>query len=500
MRKATGGFEDRLRELGLGEGERDALRRAGRALASRLPELARGLTSYLVKLTPLLFSSDPSRAERLTRAQERHLHTLLVSPLGPEWAAAAAQVGRVHDRVGVTAAEYVASSAHLLTRVIALLSAAKLSQTELGQIDAVCRVVLLDLSIVLDAYFDSRQQRLKQSEARFASVMGSLGEPVLTLSPRLEVVAAYGSGRLKNHPVAHWVGRGLEHVMGLPADELHRALRPAFDGAPTRVEWQSEGLTFLVSAAPHALPDGSHGAVLVLYDVTAQREREPRALSTERLAMLGTLAAGVAHEVNTPLTFISANLTHVLERLPAGDERAALDEALDGADRVAEIVKDLRLFSREEAPGAGPIDVDDSIRRALRLASPELRRSSQVHHRPSGLRALGREARLTQVLVNLVVNAAQAGVAERPNQITVCAAAAPGGWVTLEVSDTGAGIDPQVLPRVFNAFFTTKPRGVGTGLGLSISQSLVAAMGGQLKARSTPGQGSTFEVWLPSAP
>jgi signal transduction histidine kinase/ligand-binding sensor domain-containing protein/CheY-like chemotaxis protein len=249
-----------------------------------------------------------------------------------------------------------------------------------------------------------------------------------------------------------------------------------------------------------------------LQELQTTRERLAHA---EKMAAVGTLAAGVGHEINNPLAFIISNLHYAAEEVHDAGERAgkegawaedveqALREALQGADRVRRIVQDLKAFSRVQPQEPQRVDLQAVLELALSLADVELRHRAQVvkDYSPK-LTVLGDETRLGQVFLNLMVNAAQAIPEGRTNsnEIRITTRKNEQGQAVIAVSDTGTGISPDVLPRIFEPFFTTKPVGMGTGLGLSICHSYVQAMGGDIRVRSELGRGTTFEVVLPAAP
>jgi PAS domain S-box-containing protein len=253
-------------------------------------------------------------------------------------------------------------------------------------------------------------------------------------------------------------------------------------------------------------------AVGIIEDVSEREELQARLAVSDRMAALGTLAAGVAHEINNPLSYVVGNLAFVREALTAGaatppealtQARQALDEANEGAARVRQIVGDLRALSRTGEDRREPVDVGAAVRSALNLAAGVLRPCARTRLELQPVSTvLGDPARLGQVFLNLLVNAGQAvgeGHAES-NTITVASAIELDGRVRVSVTDTGPGIADDVLPRIFAPFFTTKPSGQGTGLGLAICQQTVAAMGGELTVRTRLGEGSTFTVLLPPAP
>jgi PAS domain S-box-containing protein len=243
----------------------------------------------------------------------------------------------------------------------------------------------------------------------------------------------------------------------------------------------------------------------VVSDVTERRRRQEQMERTERMASLGTLAAGLAHEVNNPLASVLANL-EVLGRELGREGRPEISElvadARDGAERVRDVVKSLRTFAHPDSEERVVADLRSEIEAAVRLSRNEVRHRArlQVHlGELPPVAAAGHQ--LGQVFLNLLTNAAQAIPEGRveANLISVEAGTDASGWARVEVSDTGAGIAPKVLKRIFEPFFTTKPQGVGTGLGLALVHSIVAGSGGRIEVESRPGGGSTFRVLLPPA-
>jgi PAS domain S-box-containing protein len=251
------------------------------------------------------------------------------------------------------------------------------------------------------------------------------------------------------------------------------------------------------------------GACTITRDTTETKKLRARLAIADRMASVGTLAAGLAHEINNPLTAVIANLEFTartlaqygLDATENGRETLdALQDAADAALRVQCIVRDLKLFSRPDEQKKGAVDVRRAIDSTLRMVAPEIR------HRARLVKAYGatptvdaNESQLGQVFLNLLVNAAQAipeGNAER-NEIRVITRAEE-DRVIIEISDSGCGIPHEKVPRIFEAFYTTKPIGVGTGLGLPICQGIVHAMGGEISVDSTVGVGSTFSVSLPA--
>ncbi|WP_224366139.1 PAS domain-containing sensor histidine kinase [Hyalangium versicolor] len=233
-------------------------------------------------------------------------------------------------------------------------------------------------------------------------------------------------------------------------------------------------------------------------------------VQAERLATAGQLAAGVGHEINNPLAYVLANVMYAVEELgqlhapvagvDLAEVKQALVQAQKGAERIRDIVRDLRIFARGDPEVIGPVDVQAALEFSIAMAAHEIRQRAQLvrNYEPVPF-VQGNETRLGQVFLNLLLNAAQAtpeGAVEQ-HRVTVRLCTAGEGRVCIEVSDTGKGIAAEHLSRIFEPFFTTKPVGVGTGLGLSVCHGIVTGLGGQIEVDSHPGQGTTFRVLLP---
>lgn len=274
-----------------------------------------------------------------------------------------------------------------------------------------------------------------------------------------------------------------------------------------------------VGDGEHLLDGLATGLNMLAEEVGQQVAREEafqrRLLHTERLAAIGQLAAGVAHEVNNPAAYVLTNLL-ALDTLLAGLEAEApapwaarLREARDlvredigGVERVVAIVRDLRNFSRLESHQLDAVDLGDVVEDACKLVRAELAyRARLVVHRIPNLPVTAERTKLTQVLTNLLMNAAQAipeGAPEH-NEVGVTTLERDGSAVVV-VRDTGAGMPPAVQARVFEPFFTTKPRGQGTGLGLAISADIARQHGGELRLVRSSASGTVFELSLPLGP
>jgi PAS domain S-box-containing protein len=247
------------------------------------------------------------------------------------------------------------------------------------------------------------------------------------------------------------------------------------------------------------------GAVLLARDITEKKQAETRLIVSERMASLGMLAAGVAHELNNPLVSVIANLELAMRDVATNvgplpvELSEILKDARDGAERVRHIVRDLRIFSREESEERGSVQVERVLESTLRMAATEIRHRARLITSYAGVPPVdGSEGRLGQVFLNLIVNAAQALPEGRfdSNEIRVATSLDDRGRVLVSVADTGPGIPVDVQRRMFTPFFTSKPAGVGTGLGLCICQRIVTSFGGKIWFESMTGHGTVFHVLL----
>ncbi len=235
-------------------------------------------------------------------------------------------------------------------------------------------------------------------------------------------------------------------------------------------------------------------------------------VQADRMAAIGTLAAGVAHDINNPLAYVIANLDYVVPefgKLALDLPRRRLDEVLEalsevrhGAERIRQVVGDLKTFSRFDEEQQGLVDVTNVLKSCVRMALNEIKHRAVLvkDFHPTPL-VNANSGRLGQVFLNLIVNAAHAiqeGSIER-NEIRLVTGTDSAGRAVVEVRDTGTGIAPENLGRIFEPFFTTKPLGTGTGLGLFICRDVVKGLGGELTVESKVGKGSVFRVALPAA-
>jgi two-component system NtrC family sensor kinase len=251
--------------------------------------------------------------------------------------------------------------------------------------------------------------------------------------------------------------------------------------------------------------------VTAIRDISEQKKMEVQFRLSEQMVSMGSVAAGVAHEINNPLTYVLGNL-QILARHLTGLEKElgaarieplkkCVDEALDGTERVRTIVRDLKGFTRPSDQEQTAVDLRQVLEASVRITGNEVRHRARLVRDYQDLPLIdANELRLAQVFVNLLVNAAQAmdeGAAAQ-NQIRLCTRRDERGWAVVEIHDTGRGIPPELRQQVFEPFFTTKP-GRGTGLGLSISRTIVDDLGGQIEIDAAGERGTIFRLFFPPA-
>jgi PAS domain S-box-containing protein len=247
-----------------------------------------------------------------------------------------------------------------------------------------------------------------------------------------------------------------------------------------------------ISSIPILL-EGRPAVLAFARDVTERVRLRAQLEQADRLTALGMMAAGVAHEINNPLTFISLAADLLRQRVGADDgtNRELLDDIGEGVERVAAIVRDLRVYSRYEDEPLGAVDLETVLHGAGRIVAHELRSRIRLVRVTDSLPPVrGVTRRLEQVLVNVYLNAAQAFPDEQSDATISVRAHVTENTVQIDVADNGPGMAPEVLARIFEPFFTMRPTGTGTGLGLFICKDILLRAGGTIRAESEVGKGT----------
>lgn len=372
---------------------------------------------------------------------------------------------------------------------------------------------------------DLAEQALREREAHYRRLVHMSPYPIFALDTAGRVTELNQAGEAM-------LGMSSVLVLGRPVtnlmtDEDRPKARAVFDRLMTEgsgtIEFESAIQTpagelrqLHVAATAMWDDDALVGLQGIARDITDERGRELQLRRAERLASLGTLIGGVAHELNNPMTSIRGLAELLLEGTDSESQREMLETVLREADRTARIVDDLRLLARRTQEGEGvgeSVDVNDVVRHVLKLRGYSLESHDidlEVRLEPGLPRVLGDAGQLEQVVLNLLVNAEQAlesGAEVRRIRVSTRGVVSSQGggvetsgeWVRLSLADTGPGIAAADQARLFDPFWTTKDPAQGTGLGLSLVHKIVTEHGGRVEVDSHPGEGARFTVVLPAS-
>ncbi len=378
-----------------------------------------------------------------------------------------------------------------------------------------------------------QSRRLRQLESAVLQTQ----DPIIIVEDRDEghPLVIYVNGAFEE-----FTGFSAEDVLGHPArdlmvenpddlDETEELANRLSQNEPMRYEvmvWTTgEGKVWVESSVTPLEEEDARYFVVTWRDVTQRRSINAQLMRTERVVAIGSLAAGIGHEINNPMAYVKSNVDFCAEvwgdvysALQSLRDRHdgdlldedtwrdleqfgnALGEAVEGSERVTTIVRDLHEFTNVRETRLHPINLRRVLDAALNFARNELRHVARLEITIDPLpRVMGNEVRLNQVFLNLLVNATQAIPSGHPDDNLVTVRGyhdAESDAVVVEISDTGVGISPSMRERIFEPFFTTKERRTGTGLGLSISQNIMHALGGRIEVDSVEGNGSTFRLFF----
>jgi PAS domain S-box-containing protein len=360
------------------------------------------------------------------------------------------------------------------------------------------------------------QEALQASESRFRSIFDNAHDGIAMADQETRRMV------LANHAFAQMFACQDQDVVGRNVAEFHPptarvSLERIFTGQTAHAHdlpaRRRDGETFFVDVTrASATLDGRPMVVGFFRDMSESRAVQASLAQADRLSSMGMLAAGVAHEINNPLTYVLANVESLVEDLPPAADPAAGDPALladagerarvalGGIRRIKEIVRGLGTFSRVESDERTRVDLRNPMENAITMAFNEIKYRARLVKDLQQVPAVwATEGKLSQVFLNLLINACHAipeGQVEA-NTIHVRIFTRDTN-VVAEVQDSGSGITPENLGRIFEPFFTTKPPGKGSGLGLPICRKLVTEFGGDISVESRPGQGARFVVRLPA--
>ena len=348
-----------------------------------------------------------------------------------------------------------------------------------------------------------RLDELRSAEmARIESLVEGLQDGIILIDRGMEIVLANSVARTL---LASLLGRSDLTGVRLEETPLAELVSQALESkeAGSRQEFsfgEESQRCLLVTAAP--LPDtgAGEGVVLVLRDISEERLMQGRLLQSERMASVGQLVSGVAHELNNPLTGVTGFAQLLLARDLDDQTRHDVEIIYSEAERAAKIVENLLSFARRRKAQKGLADLNTLLQRVLELRSYDLRVKNielELDLDPRLPRTMADPDQIQQVFFNIITNAEHAMLSARGKGKLKVRSRADKGYVRLSFSDDGVGISADNLRRVFDPFFTTKEGGQGTGLGLTISYGIIDDHGGRILVESRAGKGSTFTVELP---
>ncbi|WP_373062798.1 GAF domain-containing protein [Gemmatimonas sp.] len=366
------------------------------------------------------------------------------------------------------------------------------------------------VALALDALLLDEEERLaREREQLLATALTTIDHPIFILD-RVGV-------RYANPAAAREYGWSQVEIMEMQFEQLvagqdSREGRRESDGLLDTgvrlshdVHWRRDGSEFpaVVTVSPLAGHDGELlGRVVSVRNVSQDRQLEEQLRDTEKMVALGELVAGVAHEINNPLTGISAFAQLLLEEELGDDQRESVQLIKQESDRAKRVIQDLLLFARKTERGAGPVDINEVIEQTVRLRAYPLRNAGvevELQLDPTAPHIRGDSQKLQQVLLNVISNAEHAMLG-RDERRLVLRTRRDDDRVVITAVDTGVGMTADVRRRIFEPFYSTKPAGAGTGLGLSVSYGIVYAHDGTISVESEPDVGSTVTIILPAVP
>jgi len=394
-------------------------------------------------------------------------------------------------------------------RMGVLVVTSETAQLQTGpHVDALLRLapaVALAIDVLL---LSEEEQRIHARERTLAASLATMDQPVLILGIDAKVQYANSAAiREYGYELVEITGLSVDDFVVASADLSRRQTIPAIP--PEKALWigehvhrRKDGTEFPAAVTLSHIRDASDeivGLVIGVRNLTEERKVADHLGRTEKLAAIGELVAGVAHELNNPLTGISTFAQLLLEDKLQGEQFESVSLIKREADRAIGVIRDLLLFARKTDARDVAVDINTIVKHTVRLRALASRSSGievHMHLDQSNPQVRGDEQKLQQVLLNLLVNAESAMRVAKVRHLTITTRHKK-GMVYIVVSDTGHGMTPSISERVFEPFFTTKPPGEGTGLGLSVSYGIIQAHDGTISVESTPDVGATFTIALP---
>jgi PAS domain S-box-containing protein len=363
------------------------------------------------------------------------------------------------------------------------------------------------LTVALDALLLDEEERLaREREHLLATALTTINHPIFILDQsgiryaNMAAAREYGwtqSELMEMSFEALVVGADTREGLDVGSGIVEPGVRVLHD-----IHRRRTGAEFPAAVSVSPLT-GHHGEligqVISVRDVSQDRHVEEQLRHTEKMVALGELVGGVAHEINNPLTGISAFAQILLEDPLSDDQRESVQLIKQESDRAKGVIRDLLLFARKTERGFGPVDVNAMLAQVVRLRTYPLRQAGvtvALDLDPAAPLVSGDEQKLQQVLLNVISNA-EFAMQGRTTRTLTLSTRQDGASVVISAQDTGRGMAPEIKRRIFEPFFSTKPAGAGTGLGLSVSYGIVHAHGGTIAVESEPDVGTTVLLAIP---
>lgn len=528
-------WESRKDYLQLTAEEEAGLKSLQPLMAQHVDELVGAFYRHLLQFEETrVLLTDELITTRLKDAQKQYLLSLVTGPYDRPYMEGRLRIGEVHERIGLTPQWYLGAYAlylNLLHPLIFKYFRDKPDQCQFLRI-TLTKVVFLDISLVIEAYIRKSSEKFEFANRQLAALSRELEKglnqrtkdlrkerdfisTVLETSSALMVVLDQGGRIVRfNRTCERTTGYALDEVKGghpwdrlmLPEDvepvkvafrQLHAGQFPiqhenvlvAKDGARRLISWSYSVVTDATGQVEYIVGAG--------LDITERKRMEEQLRHTERLAELGTLASGMAHEIGTPMNVILGRAEYLMRRTEEEATKKGLETIVAQVERITKIMNQLLTFARRRPIECRPMDLRRVVEDCLEVVQDRFRRhhiTAETSWAPSTPLVHADPDQMSQVLLNLVINAVHAMPEGGTLRIGLDRA---GDQMKLTVADTGHGIPADHLQKIFDPFFTTKDVGKGTGLGLTVVHGIMQDHGGSITVESEPNRGTTFTLFLP---
>jgi PAS domain S-box-containing protein len=521
--------------IGLTPPDEKVLKQLEPLIRSHVDELTQGFYRHLLQFEDLRqFLSDELISTRLLAAQKEYLLALVGGKYEEAYFRNRFQIGHVHERLRVTPSWYLGAYSRYLSMILPILFEAFSSRPEqlLSAVLAIIHVTFVDIDLALDAYIQASGMRLAYANAELGKLTRQLNRDLMQKTADLKNAEGLFRVVFENAGVALFTydrsgsillwNRAFEALFGLAADEIRGKpiyetagrggevqrmrgiVEKVFEGKEVvEILWaiadSSGNLRHILgSTFPVKDVDGEiQFGVWLWIDVTEKKQLREALARTEKLATTGLLASGLAHEIGTPMNVILGRAESLLRHTKEEKTAEGLKVIVGQAERITRLMQHLLSFAGRKPIERRPSDLDRIVRRVAEMLSEEARARGVrigVETSPKIPSVEVDADQMEQVFMNLAMNALQA--MPEGGDLRIALAGSPTG-VEIRFEDTGTGIDPALMDKIFDPFFSTKPVGKGTGLGLAVTQSIIRDHGGEIQVESRVSQGTIFSVFLP---